>query len=184
MTAPSRLRAALISVVVAAGCSWVTPPLSSEEVLRQDPAFADLLTQRTAVSAEIQQLEQTLHGEQAAVLREIQARRAALRAAERAAQDQIQALEQRLEPARQLLQAKLRDTDEMLRRTAAILQSLRRTETELTRLIQQGGAAADVEQWESQRATLTRQVPTLEAQVAAGRRQRALYQAERRLLRR
>ena len=114
-------------VLLSAGCSWVTPPLSSEEVLRQDPAFADLLTQRTAVSAEIQQLEQTLRGEQAAVLREIQSRRAALRAAERATHDQVQALEERLDPARQLLQAKLRDTEEKINAYLPVLDEMEGT---------------------------------------------------------
>lgn len=192
MSPTRRLGAACLSLALAAaGCSWMTPPLSSEEVLRQDPAFADLLTQRTALSAQIQQLEQALHAERETVLREIQSRRAALRDKEQATQEQVQALDQRLEPARQLLQAKLRDTDETLRRAAATLQSLRRTEAELGRLIQQSQAGAkgpskspDVQQWESQRAALAQQVPTLDTQVTTLRRQRALYQSELRLLRR
>ena len=192
MSPTRRLGAACLSLALAAaGCSWMTPPLSSEEVLRQDPAFADVLTQHTALSAQIPQLEQALHAERETVLREIQSRRAALRDKEQATQEQVQALDQRLDPTRQLLQAKLRDTDETLRRAAATLQSLRRTEAELARLIQQSQAGAkgppkspDVQQWESQRAALAQQIPTLDTQVAALRRQRALYQSELRLLRR
>lgn len=189
--------AALGLLLASAGCSWMTPPLSSEEVLRQDPAFAEALTQRTTVSAEIQRLEQALHTEQDTVLREIQSRRAALRAKEQATQDQVQTLEQRLDPVRQLVQAKLRDAEQTLQRAAATLQGLRRAEAELGRLIQQsqtgalrhssGQAAAkpaDVQQWESQRAALAQQIPALDAQVATLRRQRSLYQTERRLLRR
>jgi len=188
---------ALGLLLAAAGCSWMTPPLSSEEVLRQDPAFADSLTQRATLSAQIRQLEQTLRADRDAVLREIQSRRAALRDREQTTQEQVQALEQRLDPTRQLVQAKLRDTEETLRRAAATLQSLRRTEAELARLIQQsqGGAAPgksssavpkspDAQQWESQRAALAQQIPALDTQVATLRRQRALYQSELRLLRR
>ena len=178
-------------LLVAAGCSWLTPPLSSDEVLRQDPAFADALTQRAALSTEIQRLEQGLHAEQGTVLREIQQRRAALRAKEQATQEQVQALEQRLDPVRQLIQAKVRETDQALQRAAATLQSLRRTEAELGRLVQHSQAGAkgspkssDVQQWESQRAALAQQLPPLDTQVATLRRQRALYQSELRLLRR
>ncbi|MBI4227244.1 MAG: hypothetical protein HY600_03095 [Candidatus Omnitrophica bacterium] len=164
--------------------------MSSEEVLQRDPAFAEALRQRTALSGEIAQLELVLRAEQNTVLQEIQQRRAALRAKERATQEQIQALEQRLDPTRQLVHAKLRETDDAVRRITATLQSVRRTRETLDRLIQhqQGGATAaptaDLQAWKTQRATMDQQIPVLDAQLAALRRQRALYQTERRLLRR
>lgn len=179
--------------------------MSSDDVLRHDPAFAEALHQRAAVSAEIRQLEDGLRADQNAVLQEIQQRRAALRVKERTAQQQILGLERRLDPTRQLIQAKLRETEEMLRRTVATVQSVRRTRVAIDRLIQQQSAArrpsapasaeasagtapvvptADLQSWTAQRTMMDQQLPALDAQAAALRRQRALYLAELRLLRR
>lgn len=193
--APMHLAACLGLI---AGCSWGASPMSSDEVIQQDPAFSALLQERTALSAEIRQLEGALQVEQKTVLAEIQQRRAALRAKEQATQQQVQELEQRLDPARQLIQAKLQETDEALRRTAATLQSLRRTRDSIDRLIRQqandSGASAeassaaapmaDVQSWTTQRATMDQQIPALEAHATTLRRQRTLYQTELRLLRR
>lgn len=184
MSARTGSRVALL-FVVAAGCSLMSPPLSTEEVLKQDPAFQELLTQRTAIRETVQKLDRGLQADRHAILDEIQQRRTALRAKEEMVETQRRALEQRLDPARALLQAKLRDAEQQLRRLDTALKSLRRTRTELARLLQQAGggrASADARQWQDQLAAITRQIPPLETQLASLRRQRTLYQAELRLL--
>lgn len=168
-----------------AGCSWFTPPISSEEIIQRDPAFADLLKERATVSAAIHELERTLDAERHAVLQEIQRRREALRAREQATQAKQQALEERLTPARDVLRAKLVETEERLRQAEAAVKSVRRARTELAHLLQSSGSTASIEnarQWRDQLAALDRQLPPLEAQAVTLRQQRQLYQAELRLL--
>ena len=187
MRARSCLRAlgSLALAGLVAGCSWFTPPISSEEIIQHDPAFADLLKERATVSVAIHELERTLDAERHAVLHEIQQRREALRAKEQTTQAKQQALDERLTPARDVLRAKLVETEERLRQADATAKSLRRARAELARLLQSAGATASTEngrQWRDQLATLDRQLPPLDAQIATLRQQRQLYQAELRLL--
>ena len=169
--------------------------MSSEEVVQQDPAFADLLTQRAELSAQIHQIEQALRTERDAVLQEIQQRRAALREKEEATEAHAKALDQQLEPARSALRAKLSETEQHLQRAETTVKSLHRTQAELTRVLKQAQGesgtreAADdgqrlAGQWRDQLTAIQQQLPPLEAQLATLRRQRRLYQAELRLLKR
>ena len=176
-------------LLAGAGCSPLTTPLSSDEVLQQDPGFSELLTERATITAAIQQLEASLQAERHALLQEIAERRAAVRARERAVQAQVRVLEQRLDPARDLLRATLSEAEQGLRRTEATLKGLRRTEAELTRLVQrtglpagQAGASSEVRQWQEQLAAIVRQIPPLEQQRTTLRHQRRLAQAQLRLL--
>ena len=179
-----RALSALALLGVMAGCSWFTPPMSSEEVIQRDPAFAEILKERATVSAAIHELDRALEAERHTVLQEIQQRREALRAKEQATQAKQQTLEERLAPAREILRAKLAETEERLRQADATAKSLRRARAELARLLQSSGAASteNGRQWRAQLAVLDRQAPPLEAQIVALRQQRQLYQAELRLL--
>lgn len=174
-------------LLLGAGCSWLNPPVSSEEVIQQDPAFADTLKERQAISAEVDRLQKTLTVERHALLREIQRRREELREKEKSARTQIDLLEQRLDPARQMLEAKLAGADDLLRRTEATLKGLYRTRTEMSKLLQQAGDESSMpqtENWRQQLASINEQVPALEQQKADLERHRKLYRAELRLLKR
>ena len=146
--------------------------MTAEDVLKEDPAFADLLHQRETLTQEVQKLEEVLHVERDAVLQAIQQQRQALRARERTVETEIQALEGQLDPARDTLRAKLRDTGEQLRRAEATLKSLRRTRSELTQVTKQAQALEAIEP----------QIAPLEAQCEGLRQRRRLLRAELRLL--
>lgn len=159
--------------------------MSSEEVVQQDPPFAEWLAQRRDVTAAIQRVRQTWETERRAWLEALSAQRAALRVKERTVQAQLRLADQRLDPGRDLVRAKLRDAEQQLGRAEATLTGLRRTERELHRLLQEQGAETvsdDARPWREQLALLGRRIPVLTAQRDALRRQQRLYRAEWRLL--
>ncbi len=187
-----RINSLILSVILIAAFIFVPgcgPQRNAEDLkkalLEFDPPFKDILVKKAALDSQIETLKGDFRNKQAEINNKIMELEEELKGVRRQNYAQIKELTAKLDPERLKINAKLIELSMMLKSKEGLYNTLKNQFKETKKLLEDkklGLSQADEAKWQSNLDDLNRQIPVLEAEIAALKRQIDFYRQELNLL--